>query len=104
MTTILGKVVFFISQLGEVIRSTDLLAFMTKYEGIQNIWNYLKILVPIDVSYLRFKKLALSYLIANDIVYRVKSYIFYFTMLILNIKLSIYSILTCCLNYIFDVA
>ena len=25
--------------------------------------------VPIDVSYLRFKKLTLSYLIANDIVY-----------------------------------
>ena len=27
--------------------------------------------VPIDVSYLRFKKLTISYLIANDIVYRI---------------------------------
>ena len=29
--------------------------------------------VPIDVTYLRFKKLTLSYLMANDIVYRIKS-------------------------------
>ena len=38
------------------------------FRGI-NIWNYLNMHVPIDVSYLRFKKLTLSYLIANDIVY-----------------------------------
>ena len=35
--------------------------------------NYLKMHVPIDMLYLRFKKLALSYLNANDIVYRIKS-------------------------------
>ena len=29
--------------------------------------------VPIDVSYLRFKKLPYYYLIANDMVYRTKS-------------------------------
>ena len=37
-----------------------------------SIWNYLKMHVPIDVSYLRFKKFTHSYLIANDIVYRIK--------------------------------
>ena len=42
------------------------------FHGI-NIWNYLKMHVPIDVSYIRFKKLTISYLIANDIVYRIKS-------------------------------
>ena len=38
-----------------------------------NIWNYLKMHVPIDVSYIRFIKLTISYLIANDIVYRIES-------------------------------
>ena len=33
-----------------------------------NIWNQLKMHVPTDVSYICFKKLTLSYLIANDIV------------------------------------
>ena len=28
--------------------------------------------VPIDVSYIHFKKLTISYLIANDIVYGIK--------------------------------
>ena len=42
------------------------------FHGI-NVWNYLKMHVPIDVSYLRFKKITLSYLIADDIVYRIKS-------------------------------
>ena len=42
------------------------------FHGI-NIWNYLQMHVTIDVSYLRFKKLTLSYLIVNDIVYRIKS-------------------------------
>ena len=42
-----------------------------RFHGI-NIWNYLKMHRPIDVSYLRFKKITFSYLIANDIVYRIK--------------------------------
>ena len=42
------------------------------FHGI-NISNFLKMHVPIDVSYLRFKKLTFSYLMANDIVYRIKS-------------------------------
>ena len=42
------------------------------FHGI-NIWNYLKLHVLIDVSYICLKKLTLSYLIANDIVYRTKS-------------------------------
>ena len=42
------------------------------FHGI-NIWNQLKMHVPTDVSYICFKKLTLSYLIANDIVYRMKS-------------------------------
>ena len=42
------------------------------FHGI-NIWNFFKMHVPMDVSYLRFKKLTLSYLMANDIVYRIKS-------------------------------
>ena len=42
------------------------------FHGI-NIWNYLKMHVPIDVSYKRFIKLNTSYLITNDIVYRIKS-------------------------------
>ena len=41
------------------------------FHGI-NIWNYLKRHVPIDVSYIRFKKLTISYLTANDIVYNVR--------------------------------
>ena len=75
MTTILDTVVLFISQFGRdeaIYRSFS-------FYGI-NIWNYLKMHVPIDVSYLRFTKLTLSYLIANDIAHRIKSYIFYFTM------------------------
>ena len=68
MTTILDTVVLFISLLGEVKRSTDLLAFMELTFGI-----FFKMHVPIDVSYLRFKELTLSYLMANDIVYRIKS-------------------------------
>ena len=36
--------------------------------------------VPIDVTYLRFKKLILSFLIDNDIAYRIKSEIVYFTI------------------------
>ena len=67
MTTILDTVVLFISQLGEVKRST---AF--SFHGI-NIWNQLKMHIPTDVSHICFKKLTLSYLIANDIVYRIKS-------------------------------
>ena len=43
-----------------------------RFHGI-NIWIFLKMHGPIDVSYLRFKKLTLSYLMANDIVYRIKS-------------------------------
>ena len=42
------------------------------FHGI-NIWSYLKMHVLIDVSYLRFRKLTLSSLIAKDIVYRIKS-------------------------------
>ena len=45
-----------------------------------NIWNYLKMHVPIDVSYLRIKKLTISYLITNDIVYRITfiNFLFYY--------------------------
>ena len=42
------------------------------FHGI-NIWNQLKMHVPTGVSYICFKKLTLSYLIAKDIVYRMKS-------------------------------
>ena len=42
------------------------------FHGI-NIWNFFKMHVPINVSYLLLKKLTLFYLMANDIVYRIKS-------------------------------
>ena len=56
--------------------------------------------VPIDNSYLHLKNELFFYLNANDIVYRINHK---FSMYILKQKLSIYSILLCCLNYIFDV-
>ena len=61
--------------------------------------------VPIDVSYLRFKKLTLSYLIANDIVYRIKQQIFYFLCKFLKHKIVYTQITsyTYVLYYICDV-
>ena len=66
MTTILDTVVFYLSggRGEEIYRSFSFL-------GI-NIWNQLKMHVPTDVSHICLKKLSLSYLIANDIVYRMK--------------------------------
>ena len=74
------------------------------FHGI-NIWNYLNMHVPIDVSYLRFKKLTLSYLIANDIVYRIKQQIFYFLCKFLKHKIVYTQIAsyTYVLYYICDV-
>ena len=69
MTTILDAVVLSISSStagrGEAIYRSF------SFHGI-NIWNLLKMHVPTDVPYLK-KKITLSYLIANDIVYRIKS-------------------------------
>ena len=43
-----------------------------------NIWNFVKYMYPLMYHICVLKKLTLSYLIANDIVYGIKSYFFLF--------------------------
>ena len=41
------------------------------FHGVNtSIWNYLSKHVPINVTYIRFKKLTKSYLLNNNIIYR----------------------------------
>ena len=35
-----------------------------------NIWNYLSKHIPVNVTYIRFNKLTKSYLLNNNIIYR----------------------------------
>ena len=39
------------------------------FHGV-NIWNYLSKHIPVNVTYIRFNKLTKSYLLNNNIIYR----------------------------------
>ena len=70
MTTILDG--YYSSSLHLSVERGEAIYRSFSFRGI-NIWNQLKMHAPTDVSYICFKKLTFSYLIANDIVYRMKS-------------------------------
>ena len=68
-----------LNRLGTVVNTTSIKVGVSllKHVGIHtfsfhgvNIWNYLSKHIPTNVSYNRFNKLTKSYLLNNNIIYR----------------------------------
>ena len=48
------------------------------FHGV-NIWNYLSKHIPVNVTYIRFNKLTKSFLLNNNIIYRLAFFSFFFS-------------------------